>query len=89
MFATTLALLVAGIWPRAGQMVALVLPVGASPLGALAAPDWRVRSISEVGPITLILAVPETPQADPGRLRRSAGAFLVTLAAPRSSCSEL
>lgn len=83
-----LALTAGALWPRAGQAVLLALPPGASAGAAFAASEWRVRSISSLGPVTLILAMPETPDADPARLRRMAGASLAWLAAPPDDCRQ-
>jgi hypothetical protein len=83
---STLALALGALWPRAGQAVRLALPPGAPAEAAFAAADWRIRSISALGPVTLILAMPETPDADPARLRRLAGASLAWLATPAQDC---
>jgi hypothetical protein len=85
---STLALTAGAVWPRAGQAVLLALPPGAPAEAAFAAADWRIRSISPFGPITLVLAIPETPEADPARLRRIAGASLAWLAAPPDDCRQ-
>lgn len=85
---STFALGATALWPRAGQGVRLALPPGASASAAFAAEEWRVRSVSSIGPFTLILALPETPLADPARLRRIAGASLAWLAAPPDDCRQ-
>jgi hypothetical protein len=85
---STLALAAGSLWPRAGQAVVLALPPGAPAEAVFAAADWRVRAISRRGPFTLILAMPETPGADPGRLRRMAGASLAWLAVPPDDCGQ-
>jgi hypothetical protein len=85
---STLALAAGALWPRTGQAVLLALPPGAPAEAAFAAPEWRIRSLSQLGPFTLILAMPETPAADPAQLRRAAGAVLAWLAAPALDCSQ-
>lgn len=85
---STLALVAGVLWPRAGQGVILVLGPSAAPAGAFGAPNWRIRSVSEFGPVTVILAMPETADADPAPLRRAAGAALAVLASPRGDCAR-
>lgn len=85
---STLALAAGALWPRTGQAVLLTLAPGAAPEAAFGAPDWRVARIRTLGPVTLILAIPEHAAADPARLRRVAGAALATLAAPPNDCAS-
>lgn len=85
---STLALTAEALWPRVGQAVLLALPPGVPVEAAFTAADWRIRSISSLGPITLILAMPETGDADPAPLRRTAGAVVAWLAAPPVDCSQ-
>ncbi|WPB87287.1 hypothetical protein [Sediminicoccus rosea] len=85
---STLALTAGALWPRAGQAVLLALPPGAPAEAAFAAADWRIRAISQRGPFTLILAMPESPDADPARLRRVSGAAFAWLAVPPDDCRQ-
>ncbi len=85
---STLALTAGALVPRAGQAVLLALPPGAPAEAAFAAPDWRVRAITQHGPFTLILAMPESAEADPARLRRVSGASFAWLATPPDDCRQ-
>jgi len=88
LFLSTLALGAGALWPRAGQGVLLALPLGAPPEAAFAAADWRIRRVSQFGPLTLILALPDNSASDPAQLRRVAGAVFSLLAAPPDDCRQ-
>lgn len=85
LLASSLGLLAANAWPRAGAPVLLTLP-GSATAAAFAAPGWRVMSVADFGPLTLIHAMPDEPAASPLGLLRATGGWLVTGARPRAGC---
>jgi hypothetical protein len=80
-------LLLLAAWPRAGQPVLLVLPPGAAAGAAFATEGWRIRRLAAAGPFALLLAAPETAAAEPGALRRAAGAMLAIAARGGADCA--
>ncbi|MCX8135007.1 MAG: hypothetical protein N3D18_13725 [Roseococcus sp.] len=80
--------LAAALWPVPGRPVLLALPPGAEAVRAFGEPDWRVQRLAALGPLTLVSAAPERPEADPLRLARITGALFAILAAPGADCTS-
>ncbi len=85
--ASTIALLLVALWPRAGQPVLLALPPGAPVGPAFAVEGWRIQRVLEAGPVPLLVATPDTSAADPAALRRAAGAVLALAALALVACA--
>jgi hypothetical protein len=85
--ASTIALLLVALWPRTGQPVLLALAPGAAAGAAFAAEGWRIQRIIEVGPMPFLVATPDTPDADPAILRRTAGAVMAIAAHALVACA--
>jgi hypothetical protein len=84
--ASSLTLMAASLWPRAGAPVLLTTPHEAA-AAVFAVPGWRVVSASQLGPFTFTHAIPDHPSASPFGLLRATGGWLVTSAAPRGGCA--
>jgi hypothetical protein len=84
---SALALLGAAAWPRPGHGVLLAFAPGSPVAPAFAQQGWRVLQVRTAGPLTLVFAAPEGPEADPFLLRRASGATVVTLAGRRPGCA--
>ncbi len=80
-------LLLVVTWPRAGHPVLLVLPPGAAVGPAFAAEGWRILRMVQAGPVAMLVAAPESPAAQPGVLRRAAGAVLAVAARASGDCA--
>jgi hypothetical protein len=81
------ALLLAAAWPRAGHPVLVVLPPGAAVGPAFMAEGWRIQRMVQAGPVAMLVAAPESPAAQPGVLRRAAGAVLAVSARASVDCA--
>lgn len=81
------ALLLAAAWPRAGHPVLVVLPPGAAVGPAFAAEGWRIQRMVQAGPVAMLVAAPESSAAQPGVLRRAAGAVLAVAARASGDCA--
>lgn len=80
-------LLLAGLWPRAGHPVLLVLAPGEIPAAAFATEGWRIQSVRGAGPLPLLLAAPDSALADLAVLRHAAGAVLAVGTRAMAGCS--
>lgn len=83
--ASCLFLLLAVLWPRAGQPVLLTVPAAASP-AVLAISGWRVTGWRDFGPLRLLHLQPDDPQASPLALLRQSGGWLAITSTRSGGC---
>jgi hypothetical protein len=81
------ALALVSAWPRAGHPVLVILPPGAAVGPAFVAEGWRILRVTQAGPVAVLVAAPDTASAQPGVLRRAAGAVLAIAARPTGDCA--
>lgn len=83
--ASCVFLLLAVLWPRAGQPVLLTLPAAASP-SVPGVVGWRVTGWRDLGPLRLLHLQPDDPQASPLALLRQTGGWLAINSTRSGGC---
>ncbi|MCS6933098.1 MAG: hypothetical protein NZM27_12920 [Acetobacteraceae bacterium] len=87
--AGALLLVVAALWPRAGEPVLLALPPGVPAAAAFGLEGWRVLRVTEAGAVALVALAPEGGASSPGALLAASGAMLALRAGAAGGCLDM